>query len=33
MWMVLETVIQTEVSHKEGNKYGNTDTYMWNLGK
>ena len=30
-WMDLETVIQSEVSQKEKNKYINT--YMWNLEK
>ena len=30
-WMNLETVIQSEVSQKEKNKYINT--YMWNLEK
>ena len=31
MWMDLETVIESEVSQKEKNKYINT--YMWNLEK
>ena len=30
-WMDLETVIQSEVSQKEKNKYINS--YMWNLEK
>ena len=30
-WMDLETVIQSEVSQKEKNKYINA--YMWNLEK
>ena len=31
-WMDLETVIQSEVSQKEKNKY-HILTYMWNLEK
>ena len=31
-WVVLETVIQSEVSQKEKNKY-HILTYMWNLEK
>ena len=31
MWIDLETVIQSEVSQKEKNKY--RITYMWNLEK
>ena len=30
-WMELESVIQSEVSQKEKNKYANT--YIWNLKK
>ena len=32
-WMDLETVIQSEVSQKEKNKYFYINTYMWNLEK
>ena len=31
-WMVLESVIQSEVSKKEKNKYY-ANTYIWNLKK
>ena len=31
-WMVLESVIQSEVSQKEKNKYY-ANTYIWNLKK
>ena len=32
MWKALDTVIQTEVSQKEKNKYRMyINTYMWNL--
>ena len=31
LWMDLESVIQSEISQKEKNKYINT--YMWNLEK
>ena len=31
-WMDLKSVIQSEVSHKEKNKY-RINTYMWNLEK
>ena len=30
-WMDLETVIQSEVSHKEKNKYCIIKAYIWNL--
>ena len=33
MWMDLETVIQSEVSEKEQNKYHVFNAYMWNLEK
>ena len=32
-WMDLETVIQSEVSQKEKNKYRYANTYIWNLKK
>ena len=32
-WMDLETVIQSEVSQNEKNKYCNINTYMWNTEK
>ena len=32
LWMDLETVIQSEVSKKERNKY-HFNAYMWNLEK
>ena len=32
MWMVLETVIQSEINQKEKNKYC-VLMHMWNLGK
>ena len=33
MSMDLETIIQSEVSQKEKNKYCIISTYMWNLEK
>ena len=33
MWMDLDTVIQSEVSQKEKNKYRILNAYMWNLKK
>ena len=32
-WMVLETVIQTEVSQKERKQIAYANTYIWNLKK
>ena len=32
-WMDLETIIQSEVSQKEKNKYHILNAYMWNLEK
>ena len=32
-WVDLETVIQSEVSQKEKNKYCYANTYIWNLKK
>ena len=32
-WMDLETVIQSEVSQKEINKYRYLNAYMWNIDK
>ena len=32
-WMDLATVIQSEVSQKEKNKYRILNAYMWNLEK
>ena len=33
MWMDLETIIQSEVSQKEKNKYRILNAYTWNLEK
>ena len=32
-WMDLESVIQSDVSQKEKNKYPYANTYIWNLKK
>ena len=33
LWMDLETIIQSEVSQKEKNKYRILNAYTWNLEK